>query len=273
MFNKDLFLLQKVTNTDVIHTPFPYFVIKNALPENIVSELVKKFPSTGKITKGQRYGSNERFDYTITDAASDSSLDSLWIDFLDTNSSDVFYEKIFELFDKDIAQLYPELSFRKNNNYLKKGIRYQDPLWEDSINFDCHISINTPVTEKPTSVRKVHVDDPKKLFGGLWYLRDDDDQSTGGDLELYEYIRTPKMFGQQVYENRVKKIKTVPYEKNLLIIFLNSFNSLHGVTIRGKTEKTRKFVNVVAELKNSLFDINSFQENFIERKIRQMISS
>ena len=47
-------------------------------------------------------------------------------------------------------------------------------------------SINTPVLEA-SSVRSAHLDNLNKLFTGLFYMKQDDDKSTGGDLELYSW--------------------------------------------------------------------------------------
>jgi hypothetical protein len=50
---------------------------------------------------------------------------------------------------------------------------------------DCQPGINTPV-EYLSSVRGPHVDNPVELIGGLFYLRDEDDKSEGGDLLIYD---------------------------------------------------------------------------------------
>ena len=35
-------------------------------------------------------------------------------------------------------------------------------------------------------MRGPHVDNPVEIFGGLFYLRDDNDICDGGDLEIYD---------------------------------------------------------------------------------------
>ena len=50
---------------------------------------------------------------------------------------------------------------------------------------DAQIVTNRPAAADATGVRGPHLDMPDKLISGLVYLRSSEDDSEGGDLELY----------------------------------------------------------------------------------------
>lgn len=96
------------------------------------------------------------------------------------------------------------------------------------------------------------------------YFRDKNDNSIGGDLEIYKFNdEYPKINNldfnkyqnklsnlQQKNSNKIKKIDTIKYEKNVLVFFINSKKSLHSVSIREKTDYNRKFVNFIGSFNN-----------------------
>lgn len=272
MTEEELCLLSKVRKEDVFHEPFPHIIIHNPLDGDLVSALIARHPTISTIIKGKPLGSNKRFDFTIKDIGEDSSVDTLWSSFIRAQAGSLFLSKLATIFMEDLNRLYPQKfnSVTEENN-LRVGTRYLDTLDDKDILLDAHISINSPVTDKPDSVRSGHVDDPRKLYSGLFYMRRDDDDSKGGDLELYQYKKKKfKMHGQGVDDKYLKIVKTIPYEKNVLVLFLNSIESLHGVTIREKTSHSRYFVNLIGELKEPLFDIKKYQEGFFSRKFRSI---
>ena len=108
------------------------------------------------------------------------------------------------------------------------------------------------------------------MYGALLYFRKDEDDSLGGDLELYRYKNdTYKFYGQHVDEKYVEVIKTVPYSQNTFVFFINTIDSLHGVTVRENTPHTRQFLNMIGELKEPLFDIQSRQESSLLKRYRR----
>ena len=129
------------------------------------------------------------------------------------------------------------------------GVRGVDSYETTDVHLDAQISINTPVLQTPNSVREAHLDAPDKLFIGLFYLRTDDDDSTGGDLEIARWRKEPRgMRGPMAYRKFVEVVETVPYARNTLILFVNSPNSLHGVTVRSRTKAPRLFMNLVGDV-------------------------
>ena len=113
---------------------------------------------------------------------------------------------------------------------------------------------------KKSKVRGPHVDNPVEIFGGLFYLRDNDDTSQGGDLEIYDTEDKKILFeGKAEVKNRdcLKKVKTYKYGKNKCIFFLNSLKTIHGISERSETNFTRNLTNFTIETYffNKLFNI------------------
>jgi hypothetical protein len=50
-------------------------------------------------------------------------------------------------------------------------------------------------------------------------------------------------------------VVSVPYEANTLVLFLNSPNSVHGVTPRPPTPHVRRYINFQVELSRDLFTL------------------
>lgn len=71
----------------------------------------------------------------------------------------------------------------------------------------------------------------------------------------------------------IELVKTVPYERNTLVLFLNSLSSVHGVTIRQPSDRPRCFVNLVTQTSGVLFDLGSAQVNPEEWHRRRLASS
>jgi hypothetical protein len=126
--------------------------------------------------------------------------------------------------------LYPDLARRVDGDFdrIRSGLRYRDSFDGCDALVDAGISINTPVTTLPTSVRMAHLDLPNKLFVGLYYLRPPHEQEArGGDLELCAYQRgaRPRLSRFEVDPGCVETGQTVPYENNVLVLFLNTLHS------------------------------------------------
>ena len=78
----------------------------------------------------------------------------------------------------------------------------------------------------------------------------------GGDLEIYKWNDKPRKFhGKlEVDEDCVEWVKTIPYKPNTYVMFLNTENSLHGVTPR-QSDKYRRLVNVIGDSDRPLFKV------------------
>ncbi len=135
---------------------------------------------------------------------------------------------------------------------------------------DVQFAINTPV-RKTSRVRARHVDDPKKLFFGLLYMRAPEDDSIGGDLEICRWkgapqFKNPYVSGRQVdnthiQDHQVDLVNTVKYRANTLLISVASAFAVHGVTERQPTPHFRRYINLLAEFREPIYDIKQYRAN------------
>jgi hypothetical protein len=192
----------------------------------------------------------------------------VWKEFLEYHSSEDFFKNIISIFKNEILNLKNKdlLNLLSKKN-LKLGSKRID-LKEKKIDIwqDITISINTKVSENKPSVRTPHLDNPTKIYGGLFYMRDPRDKCKGGNLELYKFKDKKKYSGNAVPSRFVKKISKINYKENNLVIFLNSGNSIHGVTPRTATEFSRRFLYFHATSNNiKMHDTSINQISKIEK--------
>jgi hypothetical protein len=267
-------ILDNIKESDVKTYPFPHVVVENVLPEEMCDRLIAEMPPLEVLTHGEPMGNNFRFDYTVGDERRLHKLTPLWSEFLENQAGQDFFNNFIRLFGRHIEKIHPHLieKFGPLNTW-KVGNRFLDSHEDKTILLDAHIGTNTPTLSRPSSVREGHVDDPKKLYGALLYLRLPEDKSDGADLVLYRY-RNPskkKFFGQAIGKRFIEEVGKVKYKKNTLIFFLNSVDSLHGVTPRAVGPTSRHFLNLIGEMKDPIFDIQSLQENIWIRRAKTFI--
>ena len=264
-------VLKKAKKKNINTEYFPYIIIKDTLDDDLYEKLEKNYPSLEEISKSHskivRYKknivNNSRYDMNANYSLKNDKLSKEWKEFISYHTSDDFYREILKLFNKDIKNIYPNIENKlgKKLKELKTNIRFDNN--KKDVTLDCQISMNSPVTTS-SRVIGLHVDNQNKLFTGLLYFRDKDDNSVGGDLEIYKFNDDyPKINNldfnkyknklsnlEQKNSNKIKKIDTIKYEKNVLVFFINSKKSLHSVSIRKKTEHNRKFVNFIGSFNN-----------------------
>lgn len=272
-------VLSKVRKEDVFMDPFPHIVIKNAISDELCQQLLAAFPSTDQVTKGQDWGSNKRFNLSSKDVADSSVVSQVWKDFIEANHNQQFYNDFKRVFKDAILHLYPnfEQQFKPLDEF-QSGVRKIHDFSNADMLIDSLISINTPVITKPNSVRAGHVDAPDKLFTGLLYLRSPEDQTKGGNLEIYRYKKRYQQnkakghwINAEIESGCIELVKTITYENNVLVMFINSLDSLHGVTVREKTNRTRTFMNLVGEINGKLYTMKPLQSPRWRRKTHAVI--
>ncbi len=255
----ELSVLQRACTSDVHHDPFPYVVIENALPDTLYERLAETFPSPESLDiKGLE--DNSRWNYSAGSVRANPTLSQLWRDFIAYHVSADFYREIADLFFDAVHALYPErFPDRRSLIDIATGVRKVDSFAQAGMLMDAQIAGNTPVTEA-SSVRTTHIDIGSKLYSGLFYMRPKDYDATGGDLTISRFrpdiphARRHGYFnGAYVDETNVEHVKTITYDKNVLVFFINSLDSLHGVTVRQPTDKSRLFVNLVGEIEPKLY--------------------
>jgi len=241
--------------------PFPHVLIENALPKKLYEDLLLSFPNPSDLDVNNLLN-NKRYSYPAKKVKTNQRISKIWKDFINFHISKIFYEEVINIFGKDIISCHRD--FFKDLSHLKKldiNTRFESEIKNKyTISLDAQISGNTPVWF-PNSVRKAHIDSGEKLFSGLFYLRNPEDDSLGGNLCIYKpkdnYKNSTNLFYES-YVNRKKCeiVKEIPYKGNTLIIFINTPYSIHGVTPRSITKHNRIFMNLVGSLPFNLYDIS-----------------
>lgn len=62
----------------------------------------------------------------------------------------------------------------------------------------------------------------------------------------------------------MSKVETVRYQPNCLVLFINTIDSLHGVTVRQPTPHGRCFMNLVGEVATRLYRSKDGHPNYVQ---------
>ena len=228
--------IENLNRAEIRTDPFPHIVKRNALDPALFQELVSEFPNLDQFP-GNTDGSNIRLTLPICDAANSEHVTPLWHDFLKAHADRDHLLGWVDLFSDQIKSHYPAAAkFVDNAEKLSVGVKGQDATDKTHVTLSSSIDANTPVTDGPTSVRGPHVDNPTKLLVALLYLRDES-ESEGGDLQLYRLkpgrsLEESVLPGCHFRDEAVEHVSTVRYEPNTLFVWMNSAQSIHGVSPR-----------------------------------------
>jgi hypothetical protein len=261
-------LLRDVTKDDIRRDPFPHIVLHNPLDDELYQALAETMPTAEYIGEkiGKKITSNERYNYMSELILNDDSMPQVWKEFVTYHSSPEFYKQFLDLFYNDLMEANPDVETKYGPlRELRVGRRHHDNFETHDILMDCTAVINSAVTGRPSSYRGPHIDKPYKLFGGLFYMRLPEDDVPGGDLILYKYndkahkfYTSKSEYGDNRYDidpQYVDEVTTIKYSSNALVMYpINRF-ALHGVSVRALTNHQRRFVALVGDLQDNLFDL------------------
>ena len=259
-------ILDKITSSDVVTNPFPHVIVENALDEDLYLQLAECFPQ--ELLPEANQGNAYTY-YKARKALREKKINRLWYEFIKLHTSNVFYQRFLEVFGYPLLNLHPDLEKRlgKKLENLKPKVRHSSKFSFSPLAIDCQLARCSPVTETGKAVRSQgndagpHIDRPVALYAGLLYFRLPEDNSTGGDLQLYKTVTDHPKYDNtnHVPDNMVECFRTIPYTGNTMVFFLNSPYSIHGVSLRSKTIFPRLHVNFISELKYPLFDIEKWR--------------
>lgn len=251
-------LLASTSAAEVIREPFAHFVSKAALAPDLYRQLDASFPSAETILGGRTA--------TIENAAArlpafkvldNPAIAPEWRDFFKIHTSTIFWQDIVRVFGGSLRETFPTLEERVGRRLEAFRIGVRGAEREADLRLECQFVINTPGT-RTSSVKTPHVDKRQTLFAALYYFRDPEDASSGGDLEFYRWLRQPRFLRyRMILPQDVAPIGSVPYGPNTLACFVNSAQSVHGVTPRGPSTRPRRYINFIAELPFKAFQTRS----------------
>ena len=266
-------ILQNLKRQNYKLYPFPHFEIINAYNERTYEQLDKDYNLfIDYFKKKEEFKKNNiRMQICAKDFFELNIFkNSIWFDFIKYHTSIEFFDKIIDIFFKDIIKTYPKIEklFNKLNNNQFLSIRDLNNAKDYNFVIDCQPGINTPcITEK--TVRGPHVDNPVELIGGLFYLKKDEDINLGGDLVIHKK-NSKRIYFEGKAEvkniNYLSKYKVFKYQKNHAVFFLNTISSIHSITPRKVTNNIRCLTNIVVETyKNNCGLFKIPRKNFFAR--------
>ena len=264
-------VLGKAGKDDIRTEPFPHLVMRDALPQDLFEELIGSFPTTEEIAGSRPFASNKLMMMGARQIAGNMEISDSWKKYFDYHTSHAFFLDVIGLWQDFINDAYPDIEavlgkpLADATTDMRHPGEGENPVNQDrDIQLDCQFGINCPV-DNPSSVRGPHVDSANKLFAGLLYFRHPDDDSTGGELEMYRY-RDPRLHYRpgtavdrgsfigmsarklsRVAPGDIERISSIPYESNGLVMWLNTPYVLHGVSPRQPTPWSRRYTNLLGE--------------------------
>lgn len=244
-------LLDGITPDDIHHDPYPHVFVPNILDDETARALGDGFPPFSMIgwESGRPPPSNHRYQLSASLIMHHDAISATWKEFAALHSSPAFFDQVVTLFQ----DYWPDALKTALGGSLRghsMGRILQDDFSQCRILQDARVEINTPVTKEASSSRGPHLDTMNRMFTCLYYLRADDDDAIGGDLELFRWKNGPvaDIDTYQLPADSVEVVKTIPYRANQMVIFPQGINALHGVGIRHPTPHTRRYVFISAEI-------------------------
>lgn len=158
------------------------------------------------------------------------------------------------VFGEAIRRTYPDIEKRVGRSLedWRIGVRGADKDIDAGLEFQ--FGLNTPLTVSG-SVKGPHVDSPDELIGGLLYMRDSADDSSGGELDIYASRKARFTKYREVRpESRIDLVRTVPYRSDTGVMFVNSPESIHGVSPRTPCPIPRFFISFCVDMTLLVFD-------------------
>ncbi len=228
--------------------PFPHIHIPEVLPWSLYKELEEQYPEElmlkGK-TKGfgdMRYQQKD-FDYSV--------ITPLWKAFADYNTSKWFKDEVVSAYQEPIKKHYNQL-YIKYARAEVKGRYEKGPI--DAMKMEMQFVINAIDN---IQIRTPHVDQARELFAFLFYFKKFDDNGDDGGLNLYK--KKTKGQWRRTGNNReaemedIEIVGHIPYARNTMIGFLNTVDSIHGVTPRQDPNSIRRYINIDCHVPDKLF--------------------
>lgn len=249
-------ILAGVSGLEILYDPFPHVIVPDALEPRYYAELAECYPDFDTIRKERALESNKAYLLNAVDVMQDPRIPAIWRDFFAYHTSEAFFRECLAFWQPAIGRVYPDIEAVLGKPLEavttavrpdKAGLAASGEEAADAL-LDVQFGVNSPVAAE-SSVRGPHIDKPCKLFAGLLYFRHPQDDAPGGDLGFYRYRGSRRAFDghYNIQDRYVERVAEVPYRANTLVMWLNTPDSLHGVSPRSATRFPRRYVNFLAE--------------------------
>lgn len=250
-------VLDRARAADIRMHPFPHLVIEDALPWAYYDRLQATKPDFGLRASAESQPANQRIPFFGQLLRNNPAVEPLWHDFIDRHTGRDFFELAVGLFRPLFAGHHPHLArWLSANPEPRLGLLHRDQFDTADVVADCRAEFMTPVRGAPAAHRRGHVDTANRLYSGLFYMREPDDETEPpGDLNLFAWAAgTPgRVDRHEIPDEELRLAATVPYRANTFVLFPNAPNALHGAADRGAGGTLRSYVFITAEIESNLF--------------------
>jgi len=227
--------------------PFPHIHIPQVLPWSLYKELEEQYPEELMLngrTEGfgdMRYQQKD-FDY--------SRITPLWNAFAEYHTSKYFKDEVITAFNEAINKHYKPYYIK----YARADVKGRYDQGPEPMKMEMQFVINAIDSKY---IRTPHVDQARELFAFLFYFKKFDDKGDDGGLNLYQKT-TDKQWrrqgsGREALPEDIKAVGHIQYSMNTMVGFLNTVNSIHGVTPRKNPNTVRRYVNIDCHVQEKLF--------------------
>lgn len=248
--------LGNCTPDDVNQNPYSHIIRESVYPENVYDRLSQTFPADemflNNVTEVQN---NQAIRIGAADVIGNDQFSADWQQFFSYHTSSEFWRDIVSVFGDSMRAKYPDLEKKIGRPMHEWTTKRRDESGDAEVSLDLLFVINSAVTTAG-SVRPAHVDRRNKIFTGLFYMKQAQDPTPGGDLVMYRFKKGYSGFtGVYAHLDHLEEINRASYGSNTFIGFVNSDDSIHGVTPRPETKWIRRYINFVAELPFDAFEL------------------
>ena len=268
-------ILSNIRPGHIDEYPYVWGEWGSVLDNRYYEKLMAAYPTLEQVVGNRKWEQNARYDIDAVDLLKRDDIDPLMKEFIDLHTSNLFWQKIVDVFGDHIRATYPDLEAQlgKSLDEFIVGVRNDrrvEPYVEGDditepmeiihvdVELDAKPGYNTP-TKLYSSVRGQHVDNPKELFAAIMYCRLPEDVSHGGDFIIDEPTIHPDRWQwhgkNELSRQHFNNYGCCPYGRNVGVVLINSLRSVHHVTNRQITPYPRRLMNFIAEVRSPLFKI------------------
>ncbi len=251
-------IFDNATTSELLKHPFPHIIIESALDGARCRALLASRPALEKFApKDVRPG--QKVHYASVKSLRDPDLSEEWKSLISDHIAPHSVLTLLAAFAPSIREYHPQLEKRYGSiDNWSIGQRFIDSADDCVLLADAQISYHAPVIDEALQDRGPHLKITNKLIVCQLLLKLEDDDSAGGDLQLYSVNAKSKgrleFRGDQEVVNRdaLTLAKTVPYRGNTAVAFLNSPVSIQTMSAR-KSRLPLMYLNIILEHREALF--------------------
>ncbi|WP_312271950.1 hypothetical protein [Pseudomonas sp.] len=249
-----LSLLTYSESSKLTFRPFPHLQVDHALPKATYAKLAATFPPLESFHPDAASLDNRVLRIPAKQVIAEPGFSAEWKSFMAHHTSRCFWLEFLSIFGNDIKRKYPALE-KQAGKPLEQWRVVRRGEGSGDVALDALLVVNTPVKGRASRVKGPHVDHRNKLWTGLFYMREENDTTSGGNLELFSASPDLRYDHHAVSRKQVVQEAEINYIPNRFVGFINGPEALHAVSPRPKTHAIRRYVDFVIELPRPVFEL------------------